>query len=495
MFKFFAFLLFSPVVFSAQIPVISGPFSTWYSSSSLAAFESAGITFPMNTTTGVGSVSGSSTPYTAQVNTAGVATLQTTLPVSVSPPSGSVPSASNNTSALALAGAGGIAAATLVADVPLGSGTGSLAANLALPALGFVAAAGGAAGMVMGSPLLLGAAAASGVGMAGYQLYQAIAAQGITAAASGVASVSSTSYSGFISCDAAFALVGWTNGSQNCPGRTDLFTHYPAPSPINVNCPVTWWPGMPNGYVAYSLACVSANSSPVATVSPVSDIQLQNAIVAAVSSSSSVALDAARLAIQNGVDIQAAINQSGAQANTNALSLQSSFSQLSSSVDALGNTTAQLARNVVNVPSQPSCGTACAPAVDKQIVTIQNGAPQGVTTVSQAPAIAAAIGAATVAAAQTQTDLCAVHPDALACSNDAAVGDVPLQPLNVKNINTLITPVVFGSASCPAPISIGGGKIFDFSFICGWLLMLRPLILAFAWLAAAGIVFRGRPYA
>lgn len=489
--------------YAGQAPSISGYYpnpatvlTAGVSPANVSALSSVGLNVGVSQTAG----------YTPQLNTAGAAVLSTSAPVTVAPPAGSVPTAAQSSSALALAGAGGIAAGTLIADVPLGSGAGSLAANLALPALGFVAAGAGAAGMVLGSPLLLAGAAAASVGTAGYSLYQAIKGQGITVDSAGVASSPSTALSGFVDCLTGFSNAGAMNANVPpwCAARPYMvFGHDPIPSNLSGICPRLISTGWSTGYNGYSRDCLISAGASYDPPSPVSDTALQTAILAALASNASIALDGANLARQNGIDLQAAVVASGAQANINALHLESAFSKLSSSIDSLGNTQAELARTVVDFPAcangDPSAignTGACAPVVSVQKVPLTNNTPQSVNTISQAPAIQTAINTATAAQQKTQTDLCEAHPDALACSNDANVSDVPLAPLTVKNLSVTLSPVNVSSiAACPAPIPLGGGKFFTFDGICTWAGMLKPLLLAFAWLTAGAVVFRGRPYA
>lgn len=513
--------------YAGQSPSISGYYpnpatvlTAGVSPANVSALSSVGLNVGVSQTAG----------YTPQLNTAGAAVLSTSAPVTVAPPAGSVPTAAQSSSALALAGAGGIAAGTLIADVPLGSGAGSLAANLALPALGFVAAGAGAAGMVLGSPLLLAGAAAAGVGTAGYSLYQALKGQGVTVDSSGVAFGPSAAVESVSpSVPASYSVFGW-GGSYSSPlaactaykntmtpasnytwgtistvsgGTCGIMGNVIYDTGIKwifnsaAVCPVA---SPVYTYDVASAMCVRASSSAGA---PVSDTALQSAILAALASNASIALDGANLARQNGIDLQAAVVASGAQANINALHLESAFSKLSNSIDSLGNTQAELARTVVDFPAcsngDPSAignTGACAPVVSVQKVPLTNNTPQSVNTISQAPAIQTAINTATAAQQKTQTDLCEAHPDALACSNDANVSDVPLAPLTVKNLSVTLSPVNVSSiAACPAPIPLGGGKFFTFDGICTWAGMLKPLLLAFAWLTAGAVVFRGRPYA
>lgn len=67
--------------------------------------------------------------------------------------------------------------------------------------------------------------------------------------------------------------------------------------------------------------------------------------------------------------------------------------------------------------------------------------------------------------------------------------------LGSKIVNVSITPVsVGGSGSCPAPsvmVLHGQTYHFDWTIYCNFANMIKPILLAFAWLAAAGILVGG----
>lgn len=91
-------------------------------------------------------------------------------------------------------------------------------------------------------------------------------------------------------------------------------------------------------------------------------------------------------------------------------------------------------------------------------------------------------------------EFCAKHPDFFICK-EQDYGDVPDENLTEKNINVAITPVgVGGPGSCPAPAPFtiaGRTAYFDYTTYCNYASGIRPILLAFAWLAAAGILIGG----
>lgn len=92
---------------------------------------------------------------------------------------------------------------------------------------------------------------------------------------------------------------------------------------------------------------------------------------------------------------------------------------------------------------------------------------------------------------------CKDNPDSPMCVGKD-FGEVTDVDLTNKDINVSITPILDGAlgqaGSCPAPraISLGGQtKYFDYTTFCNFSNGIRPVILAFAWLLAAGILVGG----
>lgn len=87
--------------------------------------------------------------------------------------------------------------------------------------------------------------------------------------------------------------------------------------------------------------------------------------------------------------------------------------------------------------------------------------------------------------------LCDMYPDILACAKLEL--DTPdSDQVREKEIDITLNPDGGwggGAGSCPAPRHLKGANVdFDLKGVCDALGMLRPIILAFAWLAAAGIL-------
>lgn len=96
---------------------------------------------------------------------------------------------------------------------------------------------------------------------------------------------------------------------------------------------------------------------------------------------------------------------------------------------------------------------------------------------------------------EEQQSLCEKHPDIIACQKL----EMPEDPgkLPAKEVEFEMKPETgfAGSAACPAPVQATlNGKIYGFSWqpFCNSLDMIKPLLLAFAWLSAAFILLGAR---
>ncbi len=94
---------------------------------------------------------------------------------------------------------------------------------------------------------------------------------------------------------------------------------------------------------------------------------------------------------------------------------------------------------------------------------------------------------------QDQRDLCADHPDILAC---AKLGEAPdAEKMKTQDVAITVTEDSgwsFGSSACPAPKNItAGGKTFAVSLqgFCDFASGVRPVIVGMAYLSAALILF------
>ena len=92
---------------------------------------------------------------------------------------------------------------------------------------------------------------------------------------------------------------------------------------------------------------------------------------------------------------------------------------------------------------------------------------------------------------EEQTDFCKKNPDAIACMPEGQTDD---QELQTKNIGSGITPIsVGGQGQCMADktlsmATMGKSITFTYKPICDLASMVRPLILALAWLLAGWIM-------
>lgn len=89
---------------------------------------------------------------------------------------------------------------------------------------------------------------------------------------------------------------------------------------------------------------------------------------------------------------------------------------------------------------------------------------------------------------------CADNPTASMCV-EQDFGSVEDSSLEEKTINVAITPVAVGGAgSCPAPSSMilhGQQYWFQWTTYCNFATGIKPILLAFAWLSAAGLLIGG----
>ena len=411
--------------------------------------------------------------------------------LSMQPPSGPPANMSQATAAVTIAGAA-LMAGAYSQQFPV---TGQLALNLGMQiaGAGLSATMGGPVGVAFATMQLAQA------GATGYQLAQALKAQNLTFPVGGVAMKAAPVD------PLAPSSCSWIYGA----GAYCVMPSFPTPCPSGFMAVGGSQPGVSpqlptQQYYGNYYTCLNSSGIPPASASPVpataADIAAAMAVIANSSGPNFAAnaADMAALAVQSKMDIAAQIAAtdaaSAAYAAQPAVHLGSNFSVVGTQTDGTGNTTVQLQRNVLDIPPTVAGSPFPLPVVSKDSVTVVNNSVTSSTNTVSSSSSTSLIAAPT---APTPTpDFCVQHPDSLACSNDAAEGDVSLQPLPTKNLAITLTPVpVSGLAACPGPINVGGGKVFDFSGICTWLLMLKPLILAFAWLTAGAMVFRGRPYA
>lgn len=407
------------------------------------------------------------------------------------PPPGSTPTMSQATAAATALGTAA-AAGAFSQNFPV-TGQLALAFGTQVLATGAMAMAGGP----MGIALAMGSAAQAG--STGVALFKAMQGQGITAAPDGAllrTLPDDVTRGGvcapYAACKPASLSCGG-GAAWCCPDGGSAHVDYGGTQPYIV---LPW-----NGDHAN---CVFYAAPPLPPSAPASVADVQNALAAVTNPARpdfpGVAGDLAAFALQNHADMAALIaaTDAAALATSDAFALASPFTVQEKTTDSVGNTITKLSQNRLDVPATTG-GQKPVPVVSTNTVTVTNNSPTTVTNTYNSTSSQSVIAAPVATPTATQpkaVDLCVEHPDALACSNDASLSDVSDQPLQKKDLAITLAPVGVPSlAMCPAPIVLGGGKVFDLTGVCTFLGMLKPLLLAFAWLAAGGIVFRGRPYA
>jgi len=90
---------------------------------------------------------------------------------------------------------------------------------------------------------------------------------------------------------------------------------------------------------------------------------------------------------------------------------------------------------------------------------------------------------------QEQLDLCALHPDIVACSKPELDTPESDDLTEVEKSISFIHSPFSGSGACPAPVHVqGAGVDFKYDLVCDFMEGIKPLVLAFAALAAAMII-------
>lgn len=443
--------------------------------------------------TNISATSANPDGFKAVVNASGAAELTSATELRVAAPAGSVPSAAVATAASTMAGAGA-PAAVLTKTVPLGGGAGSLASTIGKNMLG-VGAAGAA---FLGSPALLGGLMALQVGMAGYDFYQAMKGQGVSFAADGSALSASNYYADtYYFGPFQYAYNSGASPSAACQGYST--SGWGASSPwyvTNNGNPGSWICHFGAGAASSGFLNRSGTGTAFSSGTLLTNQGMQDALDKT-TLDAHIAADLAAVAISRGFPLP--IPNGYPALSSAAVSAKSNFSEASSSVDALGNKSSVLTRNVIDV--SPSVNGA-APALDmrRETVTVVNAAPQSVASQSLAPTIANNL-ATTAAAATSQVtkDLCADHPSITACSDMSNAADVVDSPLKTKDINLVMTPVSVGTglAVCPPPlvlfvpiinrsVTLDGSK-----WLCSAASLMKPLNVSLAWLSAGFIIMGG----
>jgi len=94
---------------------------------------------------------------------------------------------------------------------------------------------------------------------------------------------------------------------------------------------------------------------------------------------------------------------------------------------------------------------------------------------------------------QEQLDLCALHPEILACSTPQLNTPESDDLDNVEKPLTFIHSPFSGSGSCPAPVHVPGANVdFKYDLVCDFMSGVKPLVIAFASLSAGFIILGAR---
>lgn len=350
-----------------------------------------------------------------------------------------------------------------------GGGAGSPASVMTENALKI---GGAAAGLVVGSPLTKLASAVT-LGTVGYQLYKALEGQGITANPDGSASLAANPQIP----NNGYCLAGTTRVSM---------AEY---------CDIT----LPSPHLPCSGSdqCIGTASIPPNFFNP-QPATYQNLVDALnkATQSLNVAADAINWSLSQGVPIPAGRPVTSVPPS---VTLSGSPTLTQTTQDTTGNTTKTYTQPTSNISPAQTTGTPPSVTPGSRVTNTVNNSPTTITNNFSPPMIFSP-PLSGGGGGLPQPDLCAVHPDILACSNDANVGDVASQALAVSPITipSSLTPVTMPSGLlCPAPIvlvnSFGRMEVWDISSkLCAFLLMIKPIVLAFAWLSAASIVMLGK---
>lgn len=396
------------------------------------------------------------------------------IPLTALPPSGNAVSPAVATAALGL-----------IAGVPIAIGTAAVTPTITNPAAA-LAVAGGmmqtAGWMLAGTPAgipLMAAGAAIGLvpaacaAVSGCQWLQAMAAQGVKLTPEGsvlkVGGGASSAPTNLYSCSSSYGY---------CPVASGYLSQYQgnacsAGGTATLNFTANKWV-CSNVYVTrFQLAevvnpvCSAGSSYNSASGLCGADAPATNAdIVAAINATTGATNQAANTAAQNaaGADminlaLLGALNMSSLNYQTLQTQVASSFSELSKSTDNLGNTVQTLSRTVSTIPAQgpTPANVPFSPQISQQnqVVTVTNGtATQAVTNTATPPA---SLLSTTVPPAPT-TDICAGHPEILACADITKLNDLPAVSAAAQTVDIgSMSPVTVGApAICPPPFVLPG---------------------------------------
>lgn len=201
------------------------------------------------------------------------------------------------------------------------------------------------------------------------------------------------------------------------------------------------------------------------------------------------ALDAAITASGQPFDTAAITTQKG---DTTALGAAITVAETALSTANTRLTAVQTTGNeiIANTSTVTTSITEMATAV-QTVTTGAGGAVSGVPTAPTAD-FCAANPTAVQCLVPPEPSFCESNPDAVQCAGLGEVGD---SVLGTKTTSVAITPVTVGGAgACPAPSPMvlhGQTYFFKWDTYCNYATGIKPILLVFAWLSAAGILVGG----
>lgn len=156
-----------------------------------------------------------------------------------------------------------------------------------------------------------------------------------------------------------------------------------------------------------------------------------------------------------------------------------------------GTTTTTTEQEQVTATPTSRGSTAGDSAVDWNVETSRTTTARNNTS-GEAKVTTEVTNAGTSVTTKPASDLCLDHPEILACSQ---LGDIPTDtptPVTSQPLNVTFTPPASVAGACPAPITktLSGGfqVVQSFTPVCDFAGMMRPVVIAAAFLGAAFIV-------
>jgi hypothetical protein len=308
-------------------------------------------------------------------------------------------------------------------------------------------------------PFVGGVFAVAQVGMLGYELYNNIKSPTnpvAQEACGGPTGSTSINQDGSIvtQCPSSIPCGCGTSGHSISSCSSRFLSNYPGV--INVSypssCPgqiIGLWPQY-GGNVTMDLYPEPPNTpSPKVWSQPDVENSIKN-------SSSSTLVDAVNVGVQNGLPIPSGLPKTY---DIPFITLESPPVLSTSNIDAQGNKTDTYTKQSVQITPGANTGDPLTFKPSTVTTTSTNGSPVGSSSMYSPTSISTITSPSvlpTGGGSQTnQPDLCAAHPDILACSNDASLNDLPAvtpasSVIDIGKISN--TPIGLAGLGCPAPL-------------------------------------------